>query len=228
MIPIVDAGALLIAVALVLSYHGLLRRRLRKDPHYTVHAVNFVARVHWVERVMSGGGMEVMAVQTMRNSVMAASMMASTAILLMIGALTLSGRGQAGDFWHALNFGVTDPRLMTIKVILLIADFFCAFFFFAMAVRFFNHVGYMLNVPVAAGVRALAPARVADYLNRAGSCYTLGTRSFFFCVPLVFWFYGPHFMLAGTVALLAGLYRLDRAPGAGSSPGAGGPDSGPN
>jgi uncharacterized membrane protein len=45
-----------------------------------------------------------------------------------------------------------------------------------------------------------------------GRCYTLGTRAFFFCVPLVFWFFGPHFMLVATVVLLAGLYFLDRAP----------------
>lgn len=212
MIPIFDAAALLLTLGLVAGYIVFLKRCLRRDPHYTVHAVNYVARVHWVQRVMSSGGMDVLAVQTLRNSVMASSFMASTAILLMIGALTLSGADRGGDIWHALNFGVADPRLVSIKVILLIADFFCAFFCFSMAVRFFNHVGYMINVPVTVGVRALTAARVADYLNRAGSCYTLGTRAFFFCVPLVFWFFGPHFMLAGTVALLLGLYRLDRAP----------------
>ena len=36
--------------------------------------------------------------------------------------------------------------------------------------------------------------------------------SVFFCVPLVLWFFGPHFMLGATVVLLAGLYFLDRAP----------------
>lgn len=132
--------------------------------------------------------------------------------LLIIGALTLSGADRSGELWHTLNVGTTDSRIMTLKLLLLLADFFFAFFCFSMAVRFFNHVGYMINVPAACGVEALAPARVAGYLNRAGRYCTLGMRAFFICVPLVFWFFGPHFMLAATVALIAALHRLDRAP----------------
>lgn len=210
--PGLDAGALLLSVSLAAAYYGYLHRQLKRDPHHTVHAVNTVARTRWVETIMASGKMDVLAVQTLRNSVMAASFMASTAILLMIGTLTLSGADRTASLWHALNVGATDPRLIALKLMLLLADFFFAFFCFSMAVRFFNHVGYMINVPVAHGLEALAPGRVASYLNRAGSYYTLGTRAFFFCVPLVFWFFGPHFMLAATAALIAALYRLDRAP----------------
>jgi uncharacterized membrane protein len=212
MISGLDAIALAVSVGCVAGYHGYLRRRLREDPHFTVHVVNELARTRWVMAVMANGGRDVLAVQTLRNSVMASSFMASTAILLMIGVLTLGSSAGSGGLWHALDIGVTEPRLVTLKLILLLADFFLAFFCFSMAVRFFNHVGYMINVPVTHAVAALAPARVANYINRAGRCYTLGTRAFFFCVPLVFWFFGPHFMLAATVVLLAGLYFLDRAP----------------
>jgi len=213
--PVLDAGALAAAIALVLAYYAYLRWQVRKrNPHYTVHAVNTLARVRWVETVMASGKMDVLAVQTLRNSVMAASFMASTAILLIIGVLTLSGAEKSGELWHALNIGTTDLRLTTLKLLLLLVDFFFAFFCFSMAVRFFNHVGYMINVPVTHGLEALAPAQVASYLNRAGTYYTYGTRAFFCCVPLVFWFFGPHFMLLAAVALLAALYRLDRPPDA--------------
>ena len=213
--PVLDAGALAAAIALVLAYYAYLRWQVRKrNPHYTVHAVNTLARVRWVETVMASGKMDVLAVQTLRNSVMAASFMASTAILLIIGVLTLSGAEKSGELWHALNIGTTDLRLTTLKLLLLLVDFFFAFFCFSMAVRFFNHVGYMINVPVAHSVDALAPSQVAAYLNRAGTYYTLGMRAFFICVPLVFWFFGPHFMVLAAVALLAALYRLDRPPDA--------------
>ena len=206
------------AVALVCAYYSFLRWQVRKhNPHYTVHAVNATARVRWVETVMASGRMDVLAVQTLRNSVMAASFMASTAILLIVGVLTLSGAGRAGELWRALDVGMTDLRMTTLKLLLLLVDFFFAFFCFSMAVRFFNHVGYMINVPMTEGLEALAPARVADYLNRAGTYYTLGMRAFFICVPIVFWFFGPHFMLAATIALIAALHRLDRAPGQGGS-----------
>ena len=213
MLPVLDGAALLIAIVLVCGYYAYLRWQVRKNnPHYTVHAVNTVARTRWVETVMASGKMDVLAVQTLRNSVMAASFMASTAILLIIGVLTLSGAERSGELWHSLNVGTTDLRLTTLKLVLLLVDFFFAFFCFSMAVRFFNHVGYMINVPVTEGLAALAPRRVADYLNRAGTYYTLGMRAFFICVPLVFWFFGPHFMLAATVALIAALHYLDRAP----------------
>src|SRR5262245_44671393 len=166
MLPVLDAGALTLAVILVCGYYAYLRRQARKhNPHYTVHAVNTIARVRWVEAVMASGRMDVLAVQTLRNSVMAASFMASTAILLIIGVLTLSAAERSGELWHSLNVGTPDLRLTTLKLLLLLADFFFAFFCFSMAVRFFNHVGYMINVPVTAGLEALSPARVADYLN---------------------------------------------------------------
>ena len=214
MIPLVDIGCLALSIALVLGYYAYLRLQLKRDPHYSVHAVNTLARTRWVEAVMASGKMDVLAVQTLRNSVMASSFMASTAILLMVGTLTLGGTEKAAELWRALNIGATDPRFATVKLVLLLADFFLAFFCFSMAVRFFNHVGYLINVPVNRDLEALAPARIAAHLNRAGRCYTTGTLAFFFCVPLVLWFFGPQFMLAATGALVAGLYYLDRAPAA--------------
>ncbi|MGZ5147229.1 MAG: DUF599 family protein, partial [Burkholderiales bacterium] len=36
-------------------------------------------------------------------------------------------------------------------------------------------------------------------------------RAFFYCVPLVFWLFGPHLMVIATAALLLALYPFDRA-----------------
>lgn len=209
-----DVYALIISLMLVAAYHFYLRWRLRNDPFHTTHALNNYARLKWVETVMSSEKMDVLAVQTLRNSVMAASFMASTAILLMIGTLTLSGTASnASSVWHALNVGgEIHDVLIAWKLMALLADFFVAFFCFATAVRFYNHVGYMINVPKRMGIAALAPHRVAAYLNRAGNFYVFGTRSFFYCVPLVFWLFGPLFMVIATATLLVALYRLDRAP----------------
>jgi uncharacterized membrane protein len=37
-------------------------------------------------------------------------------------------------------------------------------------------------------------------------------RAYYFIVPLVFWLFGPHFMIISTIGLLIVLYRIDRAP----------------
>jgi len=50
----------------------------------------------------------------------------------------------------------------------------------------------------------------------------LGMRAYYFSVPLVFWLFGPHFMLAASIVLIAVLYHVDRTPrDSGSKPDAG-------
>jgi uncharacterized membrane protein len=49
-------------------------------------------------------------------------------------------------------------------------------------------------------------------LNRGGFFYVMGLRSFFYSVPLIFWMFGPFFMIAGSVILVLALHLLDRAP----------------
>jgi uncharacterized membrane protein len=209
-----DIACLLASVLLVIVYHLFLRRKVRKDPTYTVQAINKIARTAWVETIMQDGKKDVLAVQTLRNSTMAATFLASTSVLLIIGVLTLSEQG--GKFeatWHALNtVGSKHPEIWMTKLIFLLLDLFVAFFSFAMSIRVYNHVGYMINVPLGLNHKMITPAHVALHLNRAGGFYSIGMRSYYFLVPLVFWLFGPYFMLASTIALLYVLYRVDRAP----------------
>jgi len=208
-----DASSFFLSALLLILYHWLLRRKEARDPSYTVQAVNRIARKAWVDTVMREGK-DILAVQTLRNSTMAATFLASTAVLMIIGVLTLSGQGDKLEAtWHALNvFGARHPELWMFKLICLLLDLFFAFFSFAMSIRVFNHVGYMINVPLSLGHSALSPEHVAFHLNRAGRFYSLGMRAYYFSVPLLFWLFGPHLMLIATLGLIFVLYRLDRTP----------------
>lgn len=209
-----DLLSLAASILLVLAYHLFLRRKISKDPTYTVQAINRIARTAWVESIMNDGKKDVLAVQTLRNSTMAATFLASTSVLLIIGVLTLSEQGgKLETTWHALNvLGAKHPELWIIKLISLLLDLFVAFFSFSMSIRVFNHVGYMINVPLGLKHKMITPAHVATHLNRAGRFYSIGMRAYYFLVPLVFWLFGPHFMFVSTVGLLLVLYRIDRAP----------------
>jgi uncharacterized membrane protein len=209
-----DLFSLLASVLLVIAYHLFLRKKVKKNPTYTVQAVNTVARTAWVETIMHDGKKDLLAVQTLRNSTMAATFLASTSILLIIGVLTLSEQGgKLETTWHALNMlGAKHPELWLVKLMSLLLDLFVAFFSFAMSIRVFNHVGYMINVPLELNHKMITPAHVSTHLNRAGRFYSIGMRAYYFLVPLVFWLFGPHFMLAATIGLLFVLYRIDRAP----------------
>jgi len=209
----VDIAGFVLSVVLLGVYHLYLHQRVKRSPAYTVQAVNVMARSAWVERIMKNED-GILAVQTLRNSTMAATFLASTAVLLIIGVLTLSEQGdKLGGTWHALNVvGATHAQLWLTKLLMLMLDLFAAFFAFSMSIRVFNHVGYMINVPKAAGHKSISPRHVAVHLNRAGRFYSIGMRAYYFLVPLVFWLFGPHFMLLATIGLIFVLYRIDRAP----------------
>lgn len=209
-----DIASFLVSAVLIIAYHVFLRHKIKVDPTYTVQAINRIARTAWVETIMKEDRHAVLAVQTLRNSTMAATFLASTSVLMIIGVLTLSEQGGNLDAtWHVLNtFGEVSPVLWMVKLLLLLLDLFVAFFSFSMAIRVFNHVGYMINVPLVLNHKMITPAHVATHLNRAGHFYSLGMRAYYFLVPLVFWLFGPHFMLVATIGLLVVLYRVDRAP----------------
>jgi uncharacterized membrane protein len=208
-----DLAALAISVLLLVLYQVFLARKEKRDPTCTVQAVNIIARTAWVENIMREGK-DILAVQTLRNSTMAATFLASTAVLLIIGVLSLSGQADKLETtWHALNvLGARHSELYMAKLLLLLIDLFFAFFSFSMSIRIFNHVGFMINVPLAMNHKAISPGHVAVHLNRAGRFYSLGMRAYYYAVPLLFWVFGPLFMLAATVGLIMVLYRLDRAP----------------
>ncbi len=209
-----DIFSFVLSALMLVIYHVYLRRKVRKDSTYTIQAVNRIARSAWVETIMSSGKPDVIAIQTLRNSTMAATFLASTAVLLIIGVLTLSAQGdKLSGTWHVLNnYGARYTELWLLKLILLLLDMFTAFFSFSMAIRIYNHVGYMINVPISLNHKSISPQHVAVHLNSAGSYYSIGMRAYYFTVPLVFWLFGPHFMLAATFILIAVLYKLDRAP----------------
>ena len=210
-----DIAAISLSALLIALYYIALWLKTRNNPTYSIHGVNALARRLWVLNVMNNPGKDVMAVQTLRNFVMGASLMASTATLLIIGTLTLSGQAEnIARSWHVLNIaGSHAAELWIIKVLTLLLDFIIAFFAFAMAVRLSNHVVFMINVPDQDAHHVLAPEAVAARLNRAGNLFAVGMRAFFVAIPLVFWLFGPAFLLLATVGLIITLYNIDRSPG---------------
>lgn len=209
-----DLFAVVASLVLIGAYYLHRSHRVSQDPTYTIHGINEIARTLWVESIMRTPGKEILAVQTLRNFIMGASLMASTAALLIIGTLTLSGQVEnISRSWHALNvFGTHSAALWIVKVLCLLADFVLAFFAFVMAVRLANQVGFMINAEGAAAHHDLTPAGVARRLNRAGRYFSIGLRGFLFAVPLAFWLFGPIFFVAASAGLVFALRRIDRSP----------------
>jgi uncharacterized membrane protein len=208
-----DILGLALSLAAVLSYQFYLRGRNRRDPTASALYGMNAARMAWVEGVMREGR-DILAVQTLRNSTMASTFMASTAILLIVGVLTLSAQGEKmSGTWHALNvLGQHSADIWLVKLLIMLFDLLFAFFSFCLSIRLYHHIGYQINTPPDLRREVTQPAHVGAELNRAAIYYRLGMRAYYFTVPLLFWLFGPLMMVAATVVLVFFLYHLDRAP----------------
>jgi uncharacterized membrane protein len=202
-----------LSVTAVLIYQIYVAWRNRHNPASSaLHGMN-AARAAWVERVMREGR-DILAVQTLRNSTMTSSFMASTAVLLIIGVLTLSAQGdKLSGTWHSLNvLGQDSSEIWLFKLLVMLFDLLFAFFAFSMSMRLYHHIGYIINVSPQVGLECAQPNHVGAELNRAAIYYRIGMRAYFFTVPLLLWLFGPLWMVGATALLIFFLYHLDRAP----------------
>jgi uncharacterized membrane protein len=202
---------LTIAAFLLLAiYHAQWIYRIYRKPMTTAVGITNHLRGHWVESIMEERR-DILAVQTLRNWTMAASFLASTGILICLGLLSVAASPQKmAEITPSLNELVREHRVLWLfKLMVLIIDFFFIFFSFCLAIRYLNHVNFMINVPFNLAHK-ITPEYITGILNRGMMHYTMGMRGYYFSVLLFLWLFGPIWMLMGTVVMTVVLYHLDR------------------
>lgn len=205
-----EIGLTLASLGMLFVYHFQLYRQVRANPLKTAIGLTNHARRAWVQCIMDKRK-DILAVQTLRNWVMASTFLASTAILISLGLVASAFRTEiTSSAAHTLNvFGHPSETLWIVKLFILSALFFYAFFNFTLSVRYYNHASLMINVP-----QDLEPSSsidaVAMILNHGALHYTLGMRGFYLAIPLGLWLFGPFWMLGGSVLVTFVLYKLDR------------------
>jgi uncharacterized membrane protein len=210
---------LLAAIASICVFAGqaaFLHYKDRRHPGYTMETFLDRARGAWIERVMAQKE-GILAVQAMRNQIMAASFFASTAILLIVGTLTLSAQGdKLTATWGLLSpFGTIDERVWLAKLMFLLIDLLLGFGFFAQVIRLLSHVSLLVATPA----DAIEPWQVRALLLQAGQYNRRGLRCYYYAFPLLFWLFGPIFFFGSSVALAAIMTMLHRAPTNAQGPG---------
>ena len=208
-----DVAAFLFVGIMALAYHLFIARKRTNCPQHTVQGVAGATRREWVASVVRGKD-GILGVQTLRNSTMVASFMASTSSVLALGVLSLaSSADDKAGAWRLLHvFGSSSPDLLVIKVLALLLTLFFAFFCFASSIRLYGHVSFMIGTCTAPGEAGRRIRIAAACLEQAAQQFHLGMRAFYFLVPLVLWLFGPLFLTLGAVGMLLALYRMDRLP----------------
>ena len=164
-------------------------------------------RQAWVKRILAQPGAEVLAVQTVRNSIMAASLMATTATLALMGVLTL-GHTQMSTFAQMPGSGGMDALLHTpeVKLFLPLALLAACVVLFSGAVRLYHRTSYSLGLPKGAigtsDLHAAAEGAASVELARAATLYRNGWRAFYGAIATGAWLVSGWMMLATTLIIV--------------------------
>ncbi len=201
----VDWLAIAIALAMFLLYELRVLVVGRRDPSRVARSAHGDFRAAWAMALGRKPGMEIVAVQTLRNSLMSATIIASTAALALMGSASIVGGLLAHD-----GSMVAAPR--TAIVLLLMGVLFGAFVESALAMRMFSHAGYLMAFPVDSPQRAALDPVAALYLRRAGFHYSWSLRLMFCVAPLVAGLFHATLMPFAAAGLLVALYAFDRPP----------------
>ncbi|MBF0170950.1 MAG: DUF599 domain-containing protein [Nitrospinae bacterium] len=188
----------------LVAYHLHLTWRIRTAPLTVTMGLARRIRSLWVHTLMAGK-LDILAIQTLRNWTMGATFLASASILLGLGAFNLAlSAGQNGDL------STLPHSYWMVKLGALGIDFFASFFCFTISVRYFNHVGMMINVLDTEGEAGFPPEAVQSILERGAVSYSVGMRLLYLTIPLVMWMFGPWWLAGSSAGLLMALVWLDR------------------
>ena len=200
--------ATLATFAVLLAYEVVLTVAQRRRPERMARSAHAALREDWFIAVSQQKGSEILAVQTLRNSLMSATMTASTAMLGLIGTVTLAAPSLHASFGEAVMLPSVTPRL--VLELLLLALLFASLVCSAMAVRYYNHVGFISGMPVESVARRRWAEAGTAYVRRAGVLYSWGLRHLILVAPILACLLHP---LAGPLAavlVVVVLVRFDQ------------------
>ncbi|KAE8719750.1 Poly(A) polymerase 1 isoform 1 [Hibiscus syriacus] len=136
-----------LGLLLLLLYHVWLLFTIIKHPSKTVVGLNAQSRHQWVFCMMSDPLKNgVLAVQTIRNNIMASTLLATISITLssLIGVFVSS---DADNSTSEIVFGNKTPLLSAIKYFSILLCFLVAFLCNVQCIRYYAHVSFLITLP---------------------------------------------------------------------------------
>lgn len=196
-----------LSAAIVGGYELRLARAARRDPAATARTAHSLLRGEWVRALSKQPGSEILAVQALRNSLMSATITASTAALVLMGSINLL-------LTHHQLAAFADPPLglgVVLGVALALA-LFAAFVCSATAMRYYHHAGFAMSLPVGSPERSAREPLAVTYVQRGGTLYSWSLRCFFYAAPVSVGLFSPLMMPLAAIGLTVVLNIFDGAP----------------
>lgn len=201
--------AAITTIAVLVAYEALLALMRRRTPERIARTSHIRLREEWFAAVTSQPGAELLAVQTLRNSLMSATLTASTAVLGLMGMMSLSAPSLYTRLNESVSLAQLKPGLLLELVImgLLFAALVCS----AMAVRYYNHAGFILGMPSQSPARAHWNAAGLVCVRRGGVLYSWGLRCLVLVAPILAAGLHPYAGPPAALLVVLVLYGFDRS-----------------
>ncbi|KAF3976754.1 hypothetical protein CMV_000072 [Castanea mollissima] len=191
-------------------YNVWLLFTILRFPRRTVVGINAESRHQWVFSMMSDPLKNgVLSVQTIRNNIMASTLLATTAITLSsLISVFVSSTSKSSDTSSQLVYGNKTSILSSIKYFSILLCFLVAFLCNVQSIRYYAHVSFLVTVPTWKDNNP-SIEYVARNLNRGSFFWSLGLRAFYMSFPLFLWIFGPIPMFTCCCIMTFILYFLD-------------------
>jgi uncharacterized membrane protein len=195
-----------LSVFMLIGYEWHVHHTGKHAPEKLARSANARLRMHWVVSLADKPGFEIVAVQALRNSLMAASISASTAALAVMGVLSMTGASLASNLARWSGEHALHTTLQAMLVGLLFASYVCS----AMSTRHYSHASFIMSIPHDRPERAELNPGAQTHVRRAGLMYSWGLRLFLMVLPVVAGIVHPMAMLPATALLILGLILFDQ------------------
>lgn len=151
----------------------------------------------------------ILAVQTLRNTIMGSTLMATTSILLCCGiAAVISSTYSVKKPLNDAVYGAHGEFMVALKYVTLLTLFLFAFMCHSLSIRFINQVNILINSPQDP-MSLVTSEYVSELLEKGYLLNTVGNRLFYAALPLLLWIFGPVLVFLCSATMVPVLYNLD-------------------
>ncbi|GFP87409.1 hypothetical protein PHJA_000884600 [Phtheirospermum japonicum] len=207
-----DSVLVPISLFFTIGYHAYLWHNLKTKPSATAIGINMLKRRAWLRELNQGDDKKgMLAVQSLRNTLMFTILIATITIIVTLSVAALANNAfNASRLLTAADlFGSQSGRIMVLKYgsasIFLVGSFLCS----SMAVGYLVEANFLINA-----IGEFSP--VGDFteavVERGFTLAVVGNRVLCIAFPLLLWMFGPLPVAISSLALVWALYGLDFVP----------------
>lgn len=150
----------------------------------------------------------ILAVQTIRNTIMGSTLMATTSILLCSGlAAVISSTYSVKKPLNDTIYGAHGEFMVALKYVTLLVLFLFSFMCHSLSIRFISQVNFLINCPQDSTI--VTSTYVSELLEKSFTLNAIGNRLFYSALPIVLWIFGPLVVILCTSTMVLVLYNLD-------------------